>query len=371
MSRGCSAAGISHVLRCQILDVLVLPLIHMNGRIFDAELGRFYGVDPFVQFPSNSQSLNPYSYVLNNPMAGTDPTGYKMDCVGMTGAACTMPDAKPQLQVRKGEDGKLFAVATDGKGNMLKVESVVAGNGSGKLNLTQGVLQGLEKRDPATIGAVAARFNEPGAQLAGTNYNKELGNKMAGSYFGGFAKSVLISAALTTACATTTFGAAACLAFGAGQMEAGDPSGATFVLAGAGGASLRPLATTSPARATSQEMASAVEAATPKTVTVPAARYPESAAHIADAQSAGYPSVLTINRPSARQQRVESLRGTPVREGADRDEYPPAMFLEGGRGASVRHIDPSDNRGAGACIGAQCSGLPDGSRVRIRTSEEN
>ena len=54
----------------------MLPLIHMNGRIFDAELGRFYGVDPFVQFPSNSQSLNPYSYVLNNPMAGTDPTGY-------------------------------------------------------------------------------------------------------------------------------------------------------------------------------------------------------------------------------------------------------------------------------------------------------
>ena len=53
-------------------------IIHMNGRIFDAELGRFYGVDPFIQFPSNSQSLNPYSYVLNNPMAGADPTGYSV-----------------------------------------------------------------------------------------------------------------------------------------------------------------------------------------------------------------------------------------------------------------------------------------------------
>jgi hypothetical protein len=31
----------------------------------------------------------------------------------------------------------------------------------------------------------------------------------------------------------------------------------------------------------------------------------------------------------------------------DRDEYPPAMFNEGG-GASVRKINPSDNRGAGA-----------------------
>jgi RHS repeat-associated protein len=53
-----------------------LELIHMNGRAFDYHLGRFTGVDPFIQFPLNSQSLNPYSYILNNPLAGTDPTGY-------------------------------------------------------------------------------------------------------------------------------------------------------------------------------------------------------------------------------------------------------------------------------------------------------
>ena len=51
-------------------------LIHMNGRAFDYNLGRFYGVDPIIQFPSNSQSLNGYSYLMNNPLAGTDPTGY-------------------------------------------------------------------------------------------------------------------------------------------------------------------------------------------------------------------------------------------------------------------------------------------------------
>lgn len=48
----------------------------MNGRAYDYQLGRFLSVDPFIQFPANSQSLNPYSYILNNPMAGTDPTGY-------------------------------------------------------------------------------------------------------------------------------------------------------------------------------------------------------------------------------------------------------------------------------------------------------
>jgi RHS repeat-associated protein len=55
-------------------------LIHMNGRIYDFNIGRFLSVDPFLQFPENSQSANPYSYILNNPMSGTDPTGYS--CAG-------------------------------------------------------------------------------------------------------------------------------------------------------------------------------------------------------------------------------------------------------------------------------------------------
>ncbi|WP_318836570.1 NucA/NucB deoxyribonuclease domain-containing protein [Pseudomonas khavaziana] len=48
------------------------------------------------------------------------------------------------------------------------------------------------------------------------------------------------------------------------------------------------------------------------------------------------------------------------------DEYPPAMFKEGGTGASVRPISPKDNMGAGACIGNACRGLPDGEKVRIK-----
>ena len=51
-------------------------LIHMNGRVYDYNLGRFLSVDPFIQEPGNSQSLNPYSYIMNNPLAGTDPSGY-------------------------------------------------------------------------------------------------------------------------------------------------------------------------------------------------------------------------------------------------------------------------------------------------------
>ena len=50
-------------------------IIHMNGRIYDAGLGRFLQPDPLVQSPDNAQSWNAYTYVFNNPLAYTDPTG--------------------------------------------------------------------------------------------------------------------------------------------------------------------------------------------------------------------------------------------------------------------------------------------------------
>lgn len=67
-----------------------LELIHMNGRMYDYNVGRFMGVDPFIQFPLNSQSLNPYSYIMNSPLSGTDPTGYKTCILGVgSNAGCS------------------------------------------------------------------------------------------------------------------------------------------------------------------------------------------------------------------------------------------------------------------------------------------
>lgn len=51
-------------------------IVHMGGRIYDAEIGRFLQADPFVQDPTNLQGLNRYSYVENNPLSYTDPSGY-------------------------------------------------------------------------------------------------------------------------------------------------------------------------------------------------------------------------------------------------------------------------------------------------------
>ena len=67
----------------------------MNGRVYDYDLGRFLSVDPIIQFPANSQSLNPYSYIMNNPLSGTDPTGYagrSLCGAGSAGSNCFVQD---------------------------------------------------------------------------------------------------------------------------------------------------------------------------------------------------------------------------------------------------------------------------------------
>ncbi|MBL4868076.1 MAG: RHS repeat-associated core domain-containing protein [Pseudomonadales bacterium] len=52
-------------------------LIHMNGRVYDPELGKFLSADIIVQEPYNPQSLNRYAYVMNNPLSAVDPSGFK------------------------------------------------------------------------------------------------------------------------------------------------------------------------------------------------------------------------------------------------------------------------------------------------------
>jgi hypothetical protein len=48
----------------------------MNGRMYDPLLGRMLSPDPELQAPGDLQDYNRYSYVLNNPLRYTDPTGY-------------------------------------------------------------------------------------------------------------------------------------------------------------------------------------------------------------------------------------------------------------------------------------------------------
>jgi RHS repeat-associated protein len=53
-----------------------LNLVHLNGRVYDPVVGRFLSADPFVPYPSSTQSFNRYSYVRTNPLTFTDPSGF-------------------------------------------------------------------------------------------------------------------------------------------------------------------------------------------------------------------------------------------------------------------------------------------------------
>jgi hypothetical protein len=50
-----------------------MGIIHMNGRIYDPRLGRFLQADPLIE---DTSTLNRYTYVHNNPLAYTDPSGH-------------------------------------------------------------------------------------------------------------------------------------------------------------------------------------------------------------------------------------------------------------------------------------------------------
>ena len=60
-------------------------LIFLRNRYYDPELGRFISADPEFGSKINPQSLNPYTYVNNNPLNFIDPTGLR------SAKACAYP----------------------------------------------------------------------------------------------------------------------------------------------------------------------------------------------------------------------------------------------------------------------------------------
>ncbi len=66
-----------------------LGIYHFNARFYSPKLGRFLSADTIVPNVANPQDLNRFSYVGNNPLRYTDPTGNrtcgdgeKYDCDG-------------------------------------------------------------------------------------------------------------------------------------------------------------------------------------------------------------------------------------------------------------------------------------------------
>jgi len=54
-----------------------LGIYHFNARFYSPKLGRFLSADTIVPGYANPQNLNRMSYVTNNPLRYTDPTGHR------------------------------------------------------------------------------------------------------------------------------------------------------------------------------------------------------------------------------------------------------------------------------------------------------
>jgi len=77
-------------------------LYNYNARLYDPFIGRFISPDTIVPEPFNPQSLNRYSYCLNNPLIYVDPSGHAEEddwaaCIAMWQYVNSLYEVWPQL----------------------------------------------------------------------------------------------------------------------------------------------------------------------------------------------------------------------------------------------------------------------------------
>ena len=176
----------------QVLDEVAGGLYFYNARYYDPALGRFASADTLIPQPENPQSLNRYSYVLGNPICGTDPDGRCWPlCTALIGGAIgagigAASVALPQM-IRNAQGGQPLTANID-PAEVGKAAAVgfVAGAISGA---TAGVGTGLA----ATIG-VGALSNVVAGQAAIATDNALSGRAITTGMgdVGGMAKDALL-----------------------------------------------------------------------------------------------------------------------------------------------------------------------------------
>jgi RHS repeat-associated protein len=217
-----------------------VALVHMNGRVYDALVGRMISADPTVPDPMNAQAWNRYSYVGNDPLAFTDPSGFGwlssfFNSVGNFFKSIFSPAVLKSIAqfvittvLSMSPLGPILAAAAGA--------AIITGLSGGNLGqmLKAGVIAAI------TAGAFAGLNVVAPAQALGSNFNPIL-------YAENVAGSALIGCASSAASGGSCASGAAAAATGAGlapvtnslfqnaKYDIGERIGGTIVQATAGG----------------------------------------------------------------------------------------------------------------------------------------
>lgn len=278
-------------------------LVYFRNRHYSPKLGRFITTDRIGLWGDALNVGNGYAFTGSRPMTMSDPTGD-------IGTVCIIIPDRPKKKKKRGgnDDGPNTGRGSNGRGSAGRGSAGRGSNGRGSNGRSGGGCRGGDGGDSDGGGD-----SDSGGDTDGG------GDSDGGSDGGGESGA-------------------------AGGAAGGGASGGSGSGAGAGGSS--------------------GSGGVVKEIVIDGDKYPESAKHLEDSGNVGKP--LTVDREGKRKRRREALKGVEPVPGKHRDECPPAVFKEGGKGASVRPIDPGDNSGSGASIGNQLKGVKDGEKVVIR-----
>lgn len=163
-----------------------IGLVHMNGRLYDPRIARFVQPDPEVTFPADLRSYDRYTYVLNDPLGMTDPSGLNSTYIDSVEAA-RMEQNRPKEPVDyKNESicgGRASCVAAQYGNGKITGDSTSNGEGSGgrRATGTQAAQSGGQREQgKATEGTVGNAWSEAlkSVKLAVTNAAEGLADKV-------------------------------------------------------------------------------------------------------------------------------------------------------------------------------------------------
>ena len=144
----------------------------IKGRMYDYNNGRFLSVDPFIQSPTSTQSMNPYTYIFNNPLSGVDPTGYECTRPTGDGGCKSAPKPKEERKTGQGLSGDWRSSASTGNGiadfrSQPNVDDVIK-NVDGAISELQSVVsEQLRNAGPNRQDKISVLNNSDELQLLG------------------------------------------------------------------------------------------------------------------------------------------------------------------------------------------------------------